>query len=140
MGVSETCGILQCVTVAVLTCTVVAGCKSPEPEPPRTYPATGRVVFKGGKPFAGGVITFTSKADPTRTMEASLSEGGTFELSMMFKNRRLAGAVEGPYEVMVSSRFSPKRGVEIYLLPGTYHVEARENSFQIEVDPSTARR
>lgn len=115
------------------------GCADNRPKPPMLYPVWGHVLFIGGQPFSGGIITFTSRADPRSVMEAAIADDGLFSLSMMFNDQRLFGAAEGAYQVMVSSRFQPSRGVLTYTLPGDIVIAPKENILKIEVDPATGK-
>lgn len=119
---------------------VLAGCADNRPKPPAVYPVSGHVKFTDGKPFSGGIITFTSKSDPRLVMEAAIVDDGSFALSMMFNDQRLSGAAEGPYQVMVSSRFQASRGVSTYILANDVVIAPKENVLTIEVDPAAARK
>ena len=116
----------------------LSGC-SQKPAP-TTYPVTGKVTYKGGKPFAGGTITFTSKTSPPHVMDSFIRDDGSFTLGIVFDNRRILGGVPGRAQVLVSSRLEPGKGVEIYNLPAERVIEPHDNFFAIEVDPATARR
>jgi hypothetical protein len=115
------------------------GCSSPPPKP-TTYPAVGKVQFTGGKPFAGGIVSFTSTTDPRNVMEAMIADDGTFELSMMHGDQRINGALDGKYQVMVSAKFDGRNAVKIYMLPQTFSIEQKSNNLVIEVDPSMVKR
>ena len=125
--------------VAIVLTTTLVGCGG-KPAP-KTYPAIGKITYKGGQPFVGGVVTFTSKSEPSRVMDSPIADDGSFELGIVFDKRRLPGGIPGPCQVLISSRFGgPDKGVEIYLLPDERVIEPRDNVFAIEVDPATARR
>ena len=117
---------------------VLIGCTGKPP--PTTYPVKGKITYKGGRPFAGGIVTFTSKETPTHVMDSPIGDDGSFELGIVFDNRRIVGGVPGPCQVMISSRFAPAKGVEIYILPQDRTIEPHDNVFAIEVDPTTAQR
>jgi hypothetical protein len=122
----------------VALASVLVGCSGKPP--PATYPVKGKITYKGGKAFAGGIVTFTSKATPANVMDSPIGDDGSFELGIVFDNRRIVGGVPGPAQVMISSRFAPAKGVEIYILPQDRTIEPRDNDFAIEVDPATAQR
>jgi hypothetical protein len=124
-----------CLAIAILA----SGCGKSLP-PVKTFPARGKVQFLGGKPFAGGIVTFTSQADPRLVMDAPIEDNGSFSLSMMAGDQRLDGAAEGAYHVMVSSRFAAGTGVQVYMLKNPVTIEPKENTLVIEVDPATARK
>jgi len=123
-------------TIFVISC---GACSSPPPKP-TTYPAVGKVQFTCGKPFPGGIISFTSTTDPRLVMEAPIADDGTFELSMMNGEQRMQGAMEGKYQVMVSAKFDGRNAVKIYMLPQTYSIEQKGNNLVIDVDPSMVKR
>jgi len=116
-----------------------SGCSSPPPKP-TTFPAIGKVQFTGGKPFVGGVISFTSTADPRLVMEAPIADDGTFELSMMHGDQRVNGAMDGKYNVMVSSKFDGRNAVKVYMLPQPYSIEQKSNELVINVDSSMVKK
>jgi hypothetical protein len=122
----------------VAAASVLVGCTGKLP--PATYPVKGKITYKGGKPFAGGIVTFTSKKTPTHVMDSPIADDGSFELGIVFDNRRIVGGVPGPAQVMISSRYEPAKGVEIYLLPQNRTIEPHDNEFAIVVDPATAQR
>jgi hypothetical protein len=117
---------------------LAAGCAQ-RPAPPATYPATGVVKFTTGQPFPGGVISLTSTADPTVTMEAPVGDDGAFTLGMVFDNRRLDGARPGTYDVLVSSRFVAGQGVRTYALPAGAVIRAEPTALVITVDPAKGK-
>jgi hypothetical protein len=123
----------------ILFAALLTGCGSSAPEGPPVYKVTGLVKFLNGKPFPGGIITFTLQSDPSLTMSGEIADDGTFSLATVQNSQRLNGAMEGDYQVMVSARFSADAGgVNIYKLSQTYKIEPRDNQLTIEVDPATA--
>src|SRR5262249_1643381 len=107
--------------------------------PPKVYPATGVVKFTNGQSFVGGIISLTSTTDPRNVMEAAIGDDGTFELGMVFDNRRLIGAQEGTYDVLISSKFQAGKGVANYHLPGGAVIKSEANQLTIQVDPTKAK-
>ena len=84
---------------------LVLGCGQKEVLP-KTYPAKGKVVLENGKSLPGGVITFTSVADPDRRAYAEIAADGTFTLEsiLMAKNassESSGGAIEGEFYVNI---------------------------------------
>jgi hypothetical protein len=102
---------------------------------PKTYPVTGSVVYKGGRPVAGGAIQFTS-SDPSYSVTGDINDDGTFRLQTFKDNDKASGAPEGEYKVIVQPPIgTDQRGVAAIPLPKPYKVEAKDNQFVIEVDP-----
>jgi hypothetical protein len=107
---------------------------------PKTYRTVGKIRFINGQAFPGGIITLTSTADSRIVMEAPVADDGSFELSMMHGDHRLVGAMNGTYQVMVSSRFSGRNAVQTYVLPSLCSIEPKENNLIFEVDPAMVKR
>jgi hypothetical protein len=103
--------------------------------PPQTYPVTGKVSFKDGRPFSGGVIQFLSKSDPTLTMTGKIEKDGTFTVYTLFQEEKLPGAVPGPCVVMISPPIKENKPVDLYQPAQTFLVQATSNHFVIEIDP-----
>lgn len=119
---------------------LIGGCGSGALTPPPVYPATGVVKFKSGQPFVGGIISLTSTTDPRTVMEAAIGDDGRFELGLVFDNRRLIGAQEGTYDVLVSSRFQSGQGVAMYQLPAAITIRPEPNQLVVEIDAAKAKR
>jgi hypothetical protein len=99
-----TCLVLALVCLSGL---LVSGCGgSGGPPPPKTYPVSGLVSYKGGPALPGGVIQFQSESGSTLTTMGDIGPDGTFELVTLFQNERLKGAVEGRYQVTVLPRMT----------------------------------
>jgi hypothetical protein len=121
-------------SVCLLTL-VVAGCGSPGPTLPQTYPAGGSVVYKGGTPMRGGSIQLTTSADPLLRILGEIQPDGTFTLNTLKDKAKAAGAPEGEYQVIVLPPLQGEhRGVPPINLPRPYKVEPRENRFKIELN------
>ncbi len=119
----------------VLLALAAAGCgASHGPAPPATYPVSGQVRYKDGRPFRGGTIQLLSTVDPTLTMTGEVAEDGTFQVETFFRGQRLPGAVAGPCQVLVSPGITENKPVPIYRPPQTYTVKEQSNSFVIEID------
>ncbi|MCI0462758.1 MAG: hypothetical protein L0Z62_37905 [Gemmataceae bacterium] len=133
------------ITSVVLTlalCSFV-GCG---PQMPKTYPAKGKVVMKGGKPWTGGEtwITFQLKSDPSLVARGPVEKDGSFTLSTEMFGKQKPGAVEGEHTVMVDPPPPPGEALPIistpYVMTKTYKVEPRDNNeFTIEVGQFGAR-
>jgi hypothetical protein len=109
------------------------------PVPPKTYPVTGLVSYKGGPALPGGVIQFQSESGSTLTTMGDIGPDGTFELVTLFENDRLKGAVEGRYQATVLPRMTDNRPVDIFQLPRPFTVKETDNYFAIELEPRRNR-
>src|SRR5262245_17379831 len=118
--------------LAAVSLALGAGCRS-DPAV-KTYPATGRVVVKGGGSLAGGVVEFQSLTDSGRMTSGKVEKDGSFTLSTLIDGKRVPGAVEGPYRVTVIPPMGEDQTAEPISLPQTRTVEARDNSFTLEVE------
>jgi hypothetical protein len=107
---------------------------APAPPPPKTCPASGKVVFRNGKPFPGGLIHFISKAEPSIAINGTIEEDGSFEVFTHVQGEALPGAVPGAFTVMISPSLKENKSVEIYQLPKEYEIKDGENRFVFEVD------
>ena len=126
---------IRCLALALLAWPMATGCGgSGGTPPPKTYPVTGKVFYKGGQPVSGGVIQFQSESDPGQTRMGDIEPDGTFELVTLFQNERLQGATVGQYHVTVIPRMSDNKPVPIFLLPQAYTVTAEDNYFSIELE------
>jgi hypothetical protein len=114
---------------------------------PRTYPAGGVVVYKGGQPLKGGSIQFESADDPLLRVIGTIEPDGHFTLTTIKDAAKAEGAPAGDYKVIVQppSASDPRgdapaghKGVAPITLPKTYRVEANDNNtLRIEL-PLTA--
>jgi hypothetical protein len=114
------------IMVAAFASAGIAGCTGP-----KTYPVSGKVVFKGGGPVTGGGrIEFQSTSDPQVKATGWIDmKDGTFSLTTLRDGKNVEGAVEGQHRVVVELR----NPVTVIDLPNDYTVEQRENDFTIEV-------
>lgn len=117
-----------------------AGC-SPAPTLPKSFPARGTVVYKGGQPVKGGTIEFKSDADPLLRVVGQIDDHGAFRLTTI-KDAQTDGAPEGEYTVIVTpprpahapgDMAAAHRPITPIALEQTYKVEAKENTFKIEL-------
>jgi len=117
----------------------------------KTYPVTGKVAFKDGKPLAGGMVVF-SPMDPATTVGARgyILADGSFELS---SERPGDGSLTGRYRVLVKPPLQgkgeddPLRKVPLidprytkFETSGLeFEVKAGPNHFDIVVEPPLKR-
>jgi len=115
----------------------LSGCKGDSgPAPPPTFPVTGKVTFKDGTPLVNGAIGFTSAADQTLSIHASIKADGTFDDTFtVLGKQRVKGAPEGELDV----RIFPPQGAdqssyEVSVVPTKITVKAGEtNHFEFIV-------
>jgi hypothetical protein len=112
--------------VAAVTLVGIAGCGWGMP---KTYPAKGKIVFKGGKPVTDGRIQFQSTEHPQIKALGDIDKDGRFSLTTFVEAKNAAGAPAGTYRVVVEL----ERPAEVVALPGAYTVEPRENDFTIVI-------
>jgi hypothetical protein len=129
-----------CGTV-VLALLILFGCKPAPPTLAETYPVSGSVT-QNGQPMQGGSIQFHSTADPMLRVLGEIKEDGTFTLNTVKDNAMGRGAPEGEYQVIVQPPLSKEvgggvdfahKGVPPITFPKSYRVEAKENTFKIEL-------
>jgi hypothetical protein len=104
----------------------IVGCSGMPP----TYTVKGKVVFKGGKPVKDGRIQFQSTADPQIKALGDIGTDGSFLLTTYVGARKVQGAPEGSYNVVVEL----ERPTEVVALPNPYTVQPSENDFTIVVE------
>jgi len=110
------------------------GCGNSSSTLPPIYPVTGSVNYKGGGPVAGGAVQFTPVSDPSFSVSGEINDDGSFTLYTVKGNERVQGAPEGEYKVTVQPPIpADHRAVPAIALPKTFHIEAKDNSFSIEV-------
>lgn len=74
---------------------VVIGCGDPGP---KTYPVSGKVINKSGKPVTSGLVLFESLEDPKVQASGDLNRDGSFSLD---SNLGKPGTVAGKHRVMI---------------------------------------
>jgi hypothetical protein len=105
-----------------------AGCGGPAHELPKTYPVTGQVVNKAGKPVTLGMVEFASTKDETIQAIGKLQADGTFSLLTAIGKEALPGAVEGSHKVT----FLPgSQSQQPAYFKETYTVTTGPNHFKI---------
>jgi hypothetical protein len=116
---------------------------------PRTYPASGSVVYKGGKPMTGGSVQFLSADDPLMRVMGTIANDGSFTLTTVKDTAKADGAPEGTYRVLVQPPMvsdardkvpEQHKGVIGIDLPSPVKLEARANtSIKVELPTSPPR-
>jgi hypothetical protein len=102
---------------------------------PKTYPANGTVVYKGGRPMKGGSVQFTSTQDPGLKVIGAIGDDGTFALTTIRDQARADGAPEGEYRVTVLPPLQGEhKGLPPIMLPQTYKVGTTDNQFKIQLN------
>jgi hypothetical protein len=113
--------------VAAIALVGIGGCGS---SMPKTYPAKGKVVFKGGKPVTDGRIQFQSVSDPQIKAVGEIDKDGSFFLTTYVADRNVRGAPAGPYRVAVEL----ERPTKVVALPDAYTVEPHGNDFTVVIE------
>jgi hypothetical protein len=117
-------------------CFCLLGCNSKLSSLPKTYSVTGSVVYKDGKPVAGGSIFFRSVTDSSFAASGDIDKDGKFVVMTVKDNEKVRGLPEGEYRVTVQPPIPPdQRAVQAIDLPQTFKVEPKDNQFAIEVEP-----
>jgi hypothetical protein len=107
----------------------VVGCG---PALPKTYPASGSVVYQGGKPIkGGGSIQFLTTDDPTLRIFGEIKPNGSFVLRTVKDNEQAPGAPPGEYEVTIQP--PPNVAVEPIVVTQKQKIHAGENQMRIEI-------
>lgn len=122
--------------LAIALAVFVAGCHKGPPPPP-TYPATGQVVYRDGRPVQGGIIEFRSEKDSSLTISADIAQDGGFTLSTIYGNRNLAGAIEGRCQVTVTPAFRNGELPEVIVLVEPTSILPQTNRLTITI-PKTS--
>jgi hypothetical protein len=82
----------------------LAGCRE-KLQLPRTYPVSGKVVFRQGGPFPGGTIQFQSLSQTTVSASSNIEADGTFQLTSFIANDQAPGAIPGRHRVIITPPF-----------------------------------
>jgi hypothetical protein len=118
----------------------VAGCGGSGGKLPPTYKVTGTVTSKAGQSVKGGAIQFTHEGDTPYAVFGEIQEDGSFTLYTVKGSERVAGAPEGEYMVTIGLPIpADQKGKSSIVLPKTFRVEPKDNTFVIEI-PSSAGR
>jgi hypothetical protein len=136
MSIART--LFSCRGLAVAATLALGGITGCGPSLPKTYPAKGKVVYKGGKPVTGGAITFQLESDPKVVADSEIQKDGSFTLTTKMYGKAKEGAAEGEHNVMVET--GPQTGPDGQLVirptvvPKKYQVVPGDNTFTIEVE------
>jgi hypothetical protein len=130
----------QFATILMLGTVLLAGCGQTISTPPPTYSVTGRVLGRDGQPLSGGVVQFVSKEQPTLNMSASISAEGNFKLQTLHENQNVAGAIQGPCEVLITLLFQAGEIPEVIVLSETFNIDTKANHFEIKLPPNAKGR
>src|SRR5438309_364253 len=128
-------GLLRASLLVLVPAVVfLAGCKGSKM--PKTFPAGGSIVYKGGQPMKGGSVQFLSKEHPEVRVAGLIQPDGTFTLQTIVDREKAPGAPAGEYSVSVIPPLEGEhKGVPPISVPWTFTVTAGgENTFKIEVE------
>lgn len=110
---------------------------------PKTYPASGSVVYPDGKPIkGGGSIQLRSADDPALRISGEIRPNGSFVLGTVKDNEHAPGAPQGEFEVVVQPALAvDPRGADLgahrmaepIILPNKQRIQPGENQMKIEV-------
>lgn len=124
---------------AALALAAIVGCGGPKG--PATYPAGGKVVDAAGEPWTGGTVQFQPPDGGPGAAVAEIQKDGTFTLYTILDGRKAAGALAGPYRVVVLPPLGRNQAaqprVSPVTLPGLYVVKPEgDNDFTFTVPRS----
>lgn len=117
--------------ITVIVATLV-GCSKPKPPPVATFKTTGVVTYKDGTVAPRCIVQFAPESEPGLNISAITEEDGSFELTTLYGNDNLVGAVAGPCSVMVTLPIVgpiPKT----LKLKKTYEITEGDNHFEIKL-------
>lgn len=83
------------------------------PRDPKTYPVSGKVVFKGGdiQKLQGWMVQFQAVAEHDTRANAEIGDGGAFKAVSLVNNHGKEGVVEGEQRVCVVNVLQPESKV-----------------------------
>jgi hypothetical protein len=117
----------------VLAVLITSGCDSKRVKPPATFPVTGKVIGPNGRPVVGAQVQFKPNSSPAEMQSSGLADAnGAFTLSLLFREQKVPGAIEGPHRVVVYMPLNTDRsGGDRFEIEQTFVVEPRENAFTV---------
>jgi hypothetical protein len=118
--------------LAGLTLLAASGCQKAATLP-EIYPVRGKVVFEGGQPLPGGIVTFQSQNEPAVSTSGVIGPDGTFLLHSFKAGIRAPGAVAGPHRVVVNFSSS---SVSQFEYPEPLVVKPGDNEFTLTIPKS----
>jgi hypothetical protein len=114
---------------------LAAGCGTKSDRPvPATFPVTGQVLYRDGKPVTAGTIQFRSTGEPPVTANGTLAADGTFSLTTFVDVDPLTGTIPGPHKVTIYPTAEGQHSVPSIAVKDVYTVESKENHFTIHID------
>jgi hypothetical protein len=125
---SVTTNLLRGIILAptILLATALPGCDN---NVPKTYPVTGKVFHKGGKPVTYGRVEFQSTLDPELRATGGIQTDGTFALTTYVGGKSAPGAVAGQHKVLIE--LESRSAFMILSAPYTVKPEKNEFTFVI---------
>lgn len=100
----------------------------------KTYPVSGSVVDKTGKPVTGGAIQFRSIDSGGQAALVELKPDGSFSLTTIVDGKKIPGAVEGNHEVTYFPVMTEAQTEAPVTLKEQVKVEPKDgNSFTIKL-------
>jgi hypothetical protein len=78
----------------------MAACSRAKKDPPKTYPVTGKAVYRDGSPVPEGSLEFFPISGTSYHPKGFIRDG-TFTLKTVAENTSLDGAPEGEYRVTI---------------------------------------
>jgi hypothetical protein len=118
--------------LALLVVVGLPGCgRKVEYQAPKTYPVTGKVIAPPGKLQEGSEIVFAPQ-EAGRVARGRIEADGSFTLRLLFHEKWLPGATEGPHRVTVRPVVNKGPGDPIPIKQ-PYIIEPKENNFTITI-------
>ena len=99
----------------------------------KTFPVTGKVFGRDGKPLTGGMVQFQHTTDLTLTVTGEIQPDGSFTLQTIKGKQVLPGAIEGEYTATAmlpipAGEHAPPRPITF---PQTIRIEAKDNAIEL---------
>lgn len=119
---------------ALFVAVAFVGCSKDAPDPPETFPVTGKVVDANQQPLRGGAIYFRRTDSTALEAISEIASDGGFSLYTMFDGQRLEGAEAGEYQISVVPPSSGNMPGAV-VLPETQNIQSQSNQLTIELPP-----